>query len=97
MKQELPELQYTTINDIKSHLPEIIDRIDIYKTLASIASNMIECIQDFILLEIRYDVSFGEMTTTENYQKQVCDFIDYSSRARYWDEKIKKIKKVLDN
>lgn len=93
MGQELPELQYTTVGDIKRHLPEILDRIEIYKMLANISSNMIECIQEFILFEIDYNVSCGELTTKENYYKELCRFMDYSARARYWEEKIKKIKK----
>lgn len=78
-------------------IQKMLDKVYVYKELANMALHNINWIQSLILLELRLNVSYGYTTSEENYFQQVKDYMNNTALARYWQDEIKKIKKVVDN
>lgn len=88
----MKELPYKTLREVKEHLPEVLNRIFVYKEFAKMASDTLSVIQDLISFEIKTNVDFGYFTSQQNYTKEFCKYMNFNARAAYWQEQVNKLK-----
>lgn len=86
------ELPYTTLKELKEHLPEVLTKITAYKELAKMALDMMKNIQHFVLLEIQLGVDYGYFTSDKHYAEQYCKYMDYTAKAMYWEKQVENLK-----
>lgn len=88
---------YKTINEVKRHLPEIVDRINDLKKFFDIATIQLEQMQRWCVDEcVRPDCHYGWWTTLGAYTETYKNQMRYLAEIEYLDGLLKRLPNYKD-
>lgn len=89
---------YKTVNEVKEHLPEILERINDLKIYFDIATMMLEDMQNWCVDEcIHPEHDYGWWTTAKAYSETLLNQVSYLTEIEYLTGLLKRLPQYKNN